>query len=142
VDIPEKYRSNPTQFISLVGDVQVAVEPVAKVVINERTGTIVIGGAVRLAPVAVAQGGITVSVSTEEEVSQPAPKSNGETVVVPQTSVNVKENRASTFMVGQGDTVEDLIKVLNGIKATPRDIIAILQALKEAGSLIADLEML
>lgn len=142
VDIPAADKANAVLFISKVGDVSVDVDVIAKVVINERTGTIVIGGAVRLSPVAVAHGNLTVAVSTEPLVSQPAPLSKGKTATATKTDVKVTEDRASTMMIKSGDTVEDLIKGLNAIKATPRDIVAILQAIKEAGALNAELEVL
>ncbi|HEY3269345.1 MAG TPA: flagellar basal body P-ring protein FlgI [Armatimonadota bacterium] len=143
VDIPAKWRGNPVPFVAQVDDVSVDVEPVSKVVINERTGTIVIGGAVRLSPVAVAHAGLTVSVKTTPVVSQPAPLSkNGTTVIVPKTKTTVSEPPANTVLIDGGDTVEDLIRALNAIKATPRDIIAIIQAIKEAGGLQAELEVL
>lgn len=142
VDIPATDKANPVPFISRVGDVSVEVDPVAKVVINERTGTIVIGGAVRLSPVAVAHGNLTVAITTVPVIAQPAPLSKGKTVVAAVTDVKVIEDRASTMMIKSGNTVEELIKSLNAIKATPRDIIAIIQAIKEAGALNADLEVL
>jgi len=142
VDIPATEKANAVQFISRVGDVSVDVDPVAKVVINERTGTIVIGGAVRLSPVAVAHGNLTVAVTAQPLVSQPVSLSKGKTAVATKTSVKVTEDRASTMMIKSGDTVEELIKGLNAIKATPRDIVAILQAIKEAGALNAELEVL
>lgn len=142
VEIPEKYRATPVSFLAMVGEVPVSIEPAAKVVLNERTGTIVIGGAVKLSTVAVAHGGLTVSVSTQPQVSQPAPVSDGKTVVTAKKDVKVTEDKASTILINSGDTIEDLIKALNTIKATPRDIIAILQAIKEAGGLQAELEVL
>jgi len=142
VELPEKHRSSPVSFIAAVGEITVDAEPVATVVINERTGTIVIGGAVRLSPVAIAHGGLTVSVSTDTLISQPGPLTQGETVAVPTRSVKVEEERASAVMIKSGDNVEDLIRALNAIKATPRDIIAILQAVKQAGGLQAELEIL
>ena len=142
VAIPDQYRGDPVAFVAKIGDLSVEAEPVSKVVINEKTGTIVIGGAVRLTPVAVAQGSLTVAISTEPIVSQPAPLSNGKTVAAAKTDVSVKEDRASTMLLKSGNTIEDLIKALNAIKATPRDIIAILQAIKEAGGLQGELEIL
>jgi flagellar P-ring protein FlgI len=140
--IPADQKANTVQFISRIGEVSVDVDPVAKVVINERTGTIVIGGAVRLSTVAVAHGSLTVAVTPDPIISQPAPFTKGKPVVVPKVDVKVTEDRASTMMIKSGDTVEQLIKGLNAIKATPRDIIAILQAIKQAGALNAELEVL
>ncbi len=141
VDLPEQYRANPVSFLATIGDLTVEAEPVNKIVINERTGTIVIGGAIRLSPVAIAHGGLTVAISTQPVVSQPTPKSKGATTVVPQVDVTTEEARAATVMLN-GSTLDDLIKALNTIKATPRDIIAILQAIKEAGGIQGELEIL
>lgn len=142
VAIPANYKANPVQFVAMVSDVSVQSETVAKIVINERTGTIVIGGGVRLSQVAVAHGNLTVSVSTDPLISQPEPLTTGQTVAVPVKTVSVEEDRAATVMIEAGESVEDLIKALNAIKATPRDIIAILQAIKQAGGLQGDLEVL
>lgn len=142
VPIPDKYRSNPVPFVALVSDVPVQAESVSRIVINERTGTIVIGAGVRLSSVAVAHGGLTVSVSTDPYISQPEPLSPGKTVTVPVKTVGATEDRASAVMIRAGESVEDLVKALNAIKATPRDIIAILQAIKQAGGLQGDLEVL
>jgi flagellar P-ring protein precursor FlgI len=117
------------------------VDAVSKIVINERTGTIVIGGAARISPAAVAQGSLTVAISTDPLISQPQPLTQGQTAVVAQQNVAVEEPKASVMLL-KGNTIDDLVKALNAIKATPRDIIAILQALKEAGSLQGELEIL
>lgn len=141
VEIPNTYRSNPVGFVAAVGDVAVQVDAVSKIVINERTGTIVIGGAARISPAAVAQGSLTVAISTDPLISQPQPLTQGQTAVVAQQNVAVEEPKASVMLL-KGNTIDDLVKALNAIKATPRDIIAILQALKEAGSLQGELEIL
>jgi flagellar P-ring protein precursor FlgI len=139
--VPESYRGRETELLALVQELTVTVSPPARVVINERTGTIVIGGPVTVSPVAVAHGGLTVEVKVEAAVSQPPSLSPGETVVVPQTSVTATEEKASLAPL-RAATVDDLVRALNALRATPRDLIAILQAIKEAGALNASLEVL
>jgi flagellar P-ring protein FlgI len=130
-------------FLARVGDVQVAVPAIAKVVVNERTGTVVLGSEVSLGACSILQGSLAVDIVTTYEISQPAPFSqNGTTVVVPQTSVSVKEPPAQTVRLKEGATVEDLIRGLQAIGATSRDIVAILQAIKAAGALQAELEVI
>jgi len=129
-------------FLAQVESVEVATYPRAKVVVNERTGTVVIGGDVRLQPVSILHGGLSVNVVTEYQVSQPAPFSQGTTQVVPQTTVQAQEQPANRIELKQGATVETLVENLQQIGATARDIISILQAMKEAGALEAELEVI
>jgi flagellar P-ring protein precursor FlgI len=112
------------------------------VVINERTGTVVIGQSVRVATVAVAHGNLKVSISEEARVSQPPPFSNGETVVTTATTLEVEEEGGQLMVLPGTATIGDLVNVLNTVGATPRDIIAILQAIKEAGALYGELEII
>jgi flagellar P-ring protein precursor FlgI len=112
------------------------------VVINERTGTVVVGGSVRLGPAAVAHGNLSVKISTRLEVSQPSPFSKGDTAVVPQQEVDVTEGRNQLLMLEQGTTLEAVVRGLNALGASPRDVIAIMQALKAAGALRAELVIL
>lgn len=139
VRIPEHYRGRVSQLVALVGEIPVEPDMPARVVVNERTGTIVIGGNVRILPVALAHGNLTVTIRTQYEVSQPPPFSPGETVVVPQEEVTVREQEARLFRVESGNTIDDLVRVLNALGVSPRDLIAILQALKEAGALQGEL---
>ncbi len=139
VRIPEHYRGQVSQLVALVGEIPVEPDAPAKVVVNERTGTVVIGGNVRILPVALAHGNLTVTIKTQYEVSQPPPFSPGETVVVPQEEVQVQEQEARLFRVESGNTIDDLVRVLNALGVSPRDLIAILQALKEAGALQGEL---
>jgi flagellar P-ring protein FlgI len=120
----------------------VAPDTAAKVVINERTGTIVFGENVRISKTALAHGNITVTIKTDYEVSQPAPFSQGETVVVPEQEATVKEEEARFTVMEETPKISDVVKTLNSLGATPRDIIAILQAMKSAGALQADLEII
>ncbi|MDA8088968.1 MAG: flagellar basal body P-ring protein FlgI [Nitrospiraceae bacterium] len=143
IDIPEAYANNVVDFVSLVGQMDVPVDEPAKVVINERTGTVIIGENVRIAPVAIANGNLTVEIKTTYNVSQPAPfaPSGSQTVVVPNTNVNVREQKAS-LMEASGSTLGEVVSALNALGVTPRDLISIMQALKAAGALRAQLEIL
>lgn len=130
-------------LIAEIGELTVDVPPVAKVVINERTGTVVLGRDVSLGACSILQGSLAVDITTKYQVSQPAPFSNnGQTVVTPQTSVKVKDQPAQAVQLQEGATVEDLVRGLQAIGATSRDIVAILEAIKAAGALQADLEVI
>jgi len=137
--------SDPSNLVSLVaeiGEISVVQSTVAKVIVNERTGTVIIGGSVKLSPAAVSHGNLSVEISTELQVSQPGPISTGQTAVVPQKTVEATEQNARLMSLQPGTTLEDLVRALNELKVTPRDIIAILQALKQAGALHAELEII
>ena len=130
-------------LLAKIGDLSVDVPPVAKVVINERTGTVVLGRDVSLGACSILQGSLAVDITTTFNVSQPAPFSpNGQTVVTPQTNVQAKEQAAQAVQLHEGATVEDLVRGLQAIGATSRDIVAILEAIKAAGALQADLEVI
>jgi len=139
--IPEAFRGRATELLALIGELTVSVDTPARVVINERTGTVLVGGPVTISPVAVAHGNLTVEVTTTAAVSQPPPLSGGSTVVAPQTAVEATEERGQLTPL-RAATVEDLVRALNALHASPRDLIAILQAIKEAGALNATLEVL
>ncbi len=129
-------------LLDRVEAVEVEVYPKARVVVNERTGTVVIGGTVRLQPVSILHGGLSVNVVTETKVSQPGPLSSGTTQVVQQTSVQAQDKPVNRIDLKEGATVEDLVQELQRTGAGARDVISILQAMKEAGALEADLEVL
>ena len=129
-------------LLARVESIEVQVFPRARVVVNERTGTIVIGGEVRLQPVSILHGGLVVNVVTRTEVSQPGALSSGNTQVVQQTTIQAQDNPANRIQLAEGATVDDLVQSLQQIGATSRDIISILQAMKEAGALEADLEVM
>lgn len=131
--------SEKLAFIAAVGDLTVTPEGAARVVINERTGTIVVGTGVVLLPSAIAHGNLTVEISDRTAVSQPAPFSSGETVVVPQSRISVENAGAGLQAVESAASVGDVARVLNSLGVSPRDMIAVFQALKEAGSLRAEL---
>ena len=140
--IPEGYRDRVVEFLSRIEGLDVPVDVRSKVVINERTGTIVMGEHVRVSTVAVSHGNLSVEIRRSAEVSQPPPLSPGATVVVPQEEIAVKEEEARLLMVEEGVTIGDLVRALNTLGVTPRDLIAILQAIKAAGALQADLELI
>jgi flagellar P-ring protein precursor FlgI len=142
VQAPAPYANRLAEFLAEMENLTVEADRPAKVVINERTGTIVMGKEVRISPVAIMHGSLTVEIQTAFAVSQPAPLSSGTTQVVPQVGVGVKEDKARNVVLKQGATVEELVRALNAIGSTPRDIIAILQNLRAAGALEAELEVI
>jgi flagellar P-ring protein precursor FlgI len=142
VRMPAAYALRPVDFIAEIDAIDVETDRRARVVLNERTGTVVIGNTVKVAPVAVLHGNLTVQVVTEYQVSQPAPLSPGQTVVTPQVGVQVQEQQAREVKIKEGATVEELIAALMAIGSTPRDIIAIMQSIAAAGALDAELEMI
>jgi flagellar P-ring protein precursor FlgI len=130
------------ELLDKVEAVEVDVFPRARVVVNERTGTVVIGGTVRLQPVSILHGGLSVNVISQPLVSQPNALSSGTTQVVQQTSVQAQDKPVNRIDLKEGATVEDLVQELQRTGAGARDVISILQAMKEAGALEADLEVL
>jgi flagellar P-ring protein precursor FlgI len=140
--IPDKYTRNKVLMASMLENLAIAPDTRAKVVINERTGTIVFGENVKISKIALAHGSITISIKTEYKVSQPEPLSEGETVVVPERETRVQEDRARFTVVESQPKISDVVKTLNSLGATPRDIIAILQAIKNAGALQAELQII
>lgn len=142
VDVPETYRQRTTEFIAELENITVETDRPARVVVNERTGTIVMGKDVRIAPVAILHGNLTVEIQTTYVVSQPPPLSTGTTEVVPQVGVGIKEEKARNVVLKEGATVEELVRALTSIGSTPRDVIAILQSLHAAGALEAQLEVI
>ena len=141
VKIPPAYRTSGQQnkFIAELEQIEVEPDVVARVVINERTGTVVVGGNVRLLPAAVAHGNLSVEIQSQPIVSQPAPFSQGQTVVLPNTQATVYTDQGKMVTIASTATVQEVAQALNTLGLTPRDIIAVLQALKEAGSLQAEL---
>ncbi len=130
------------ELLSRVENLTVPVQSRAKVVVNERTGTVVFGQDVRLAPVSILHGGLTIEVATRAEVSQPDALSGGQTVVTQRVDVQAKESPARRIELDNGAKVKELIDALQTIGATARDIVSILQAIKAAGGLDAELEVI
>ncbi len=143
INVPQDYLGKVVDFMSRVELLDVAVDLPARVIINERTGTVVIGENVRISPIALAHGGLTIEIKTEFQVSQPQPfaPNKAETVVVPKEQVKAEEKKGYLMEV-QGATIGELIKALNALGVTPRDLVAILQAIKAAGSLKAELVLM
>lgn len=142
VEVPAPEQSRLVEFVSRIEQITLPTDAPAKIVVNERTGTVIMGSQVRIATVAVSHGNLSIQIKSELQVSQPAPFAprSAETVVVPKTDVQVKEDKASLAVVPAGASIGDVVAGLNAIGATPRDLIAILQAIKRAGALNADLE--
>ncbi|WP_305000410.1 flagellar basal body P-ring protein FlgI [Thiohalobacter thiocyanaticus] len=136
-------RSQRVAFVSLLENLEVRPgEAPARVIVNSRTGTVVIGQHVRVMPAAVAHGNLTVTITEDPQVSQPAPLSQGETVLTPSTSVAVEEEDNRMFLFEPGVTLNDIVVAVNRVGAAPSDLVAILEALKQAGALRAELVVL
>jgi len=143
VAIPSSANGEPTDFIAQLENVTVEPDSPSKVVVNERTGTIVMGKQIHILPVAIMHGNLSVEVQTTFLVSQPSAFSQGGTTqVVPQETVAAREEKSRNLTLQDGATVEDLVRGLNAIGSTPRDIIAILQSLRAAGALEAEIEVI
>ena len=142
LSIPAEFKGNVVAFLTEIEQLQVEPDLAAKIVIDERSGIIVMGRDVRVATVAVAQGNLTVTISESPQVSQPNPQSRGRTVVTPRTSVGVSEDGKKFALVKDGVSLQQLVDGLNGLGIGPRDLIGILQAIKAAGAIQADIEVM
>jgi flagellar P-ring protein precursor FlgI len=142
LSVPEKYHGNIVSLLTEIEPLQVQPDLPAKVVIDERSGIIVMGRDVRVSTVAVAQGNLTVTISEAAQVSQPAPLSDGQTVVVPRSRVTVEEEGHKLGIVNEGISLRELVDGLNALGIGPRDLIAILQAIKAAGAIQAEIEVM
>jgi len=134
---------NPNQrvgFASVIENLELAPDDApAKVIVNSRTGTVIINSKVRVQPAAVSHGSLTVTISENQQVSQPNPLSGGSTVVTPQSNVSVKEDKNHMFVFNPGVSLDEIVQAVNGVGAGPSDLVAILEALKSAGALRAEL---
>lgn len=139
---PTRYRGRTVEFVAELERLDVRADTPARVVMNERTGTIVMGENVRIATVAISHGNLTLLIKERPEVSQPPPLSGGETKVVPRTTIKVTEETGGLAMVREGATISDVVKGLNALGVSPRDLIGIMQAIKAAGALQAELTVL
>ena len=142
VKVPEKYRSDIVPFIATIENQTLEVDRIAKIVLNEKTGTIIFGKEVRISAVAIVHGALAVQIGTQFAISQPSPFSGGETAVVPNQTVEVTEEPAKQMIIEDGATIDEVVRALNAIGATPRDIFAIIQAVKAAGAMQATLEII
>jgi flagellar P-ring protein precursor FlgI len=142
VRVPAPGPNAVSGLLAMVENLMVEIHPLAKVVVNERTGTIVMGQAVSLGACSILHGNLSVVITTTFQVSQPLPNSQGQTQVVPQVTVKAAESPARRIELREGASVDDLINGLQAIGATPRDIVAILEAVRSVGALQAELEII
>jgi flagellar P-ring protein precursor FlgI len=142
ISVPKEYTGNVVALLTEVEQLQVEPDLTAKIVIDERSGVIVMGRDVRVSTVAVAQGNLTVTINEAAQVSQPAPLSQGQTRVVPRTRLGVQEDGKKLAMVREGVSLQQVVDGLNALGIGPRDLIAILQAIKAAGAIQADIEVM
>lgn len=142
VKIPENFRGNTVALATIIENLGVTPDTVSKVVINERTGTVIMGENVRISTVAIAHGNLSIQVKESQNVSQPLPFSEGVTTVTPDSEILVEEGNQPLFLVESGVSIGEVVRALNALGVSPRDLIAIFQALKAAGALQAELEII
>jgi flagellar P-ring protein precursor FlgI len=139
INIPYDYKDNKVAMLSLIEEIEIVPDMAARIIIDERTGTVVIGKDVKISTVAISHGNLSVQISAIPEVSQPLPLAGGETVVTVEEQILVTEEAGKLITVKEGITIRDLVRSLNAIGVSPRDMIAVFQAMKTAGALQAEL---
>jgi flagellar P-ring protein precursor FlgI len=143
VRVPDNLRADPVRFVTRIEGISVTPDTAARVVINERTGTVVVGENVRISTVAIAHGNLSIQIRETATVSQPEPFSDtGVTVVVPETEIGIQEEDDRLVLLESAATIGEVVRALNALGVTPRDLIAIFQAIKAAGALQAELEII
>jgi flagellar P-ring protein precursor FlgI len=142
LSIPQNFRENLAVLVAELENLNVEPDYVGKVIIDERTGTVVVGENVKLSTVAVAHGTLSVQIREGAQVTQPGPFGGGETVVTPETEINVEEGADNLLLIERSTNINDVVKALNAIGVTPRDLIMIFQAIKAAGALHGELEII
>jgi len=143
VQIPQQMKSDPVKFLSVIESLDVNPDNYAKIVVDEKTGTIVIGEDVRIATVAISHGNVSVQIKEDKKVSQALPQARGgQTVVTPDTQMNVEEEKGHFYYLDKGASVKDLVDALNAVGLSARDVITILRTIKAAGALQAELEVI
>ena len=142
IRVPGAFEQDMVSFVAAIEELRIKPDEVARVVINERTGTIVMGSNVSIDEVAVAQGGLTIKITKTRDVIQPAPFSQGRTATAPRETVKAQEANGNLLVLPSTASVGDVVAALNSVGATPRDIITILQAMKAAGALHAEMELI
>jgi len=142
VTVPKEYANNVVALLVEIEQLQIEPDLPAKIIIDERSGVVVMGRDVRVSMVAVAQGNLTVTIAETRQVSQPAPFSRGRTVVTPRTGIGVREEGNKLAVVQEGVSLQQLVDGLNALGIGPRDLISILQAVKAAGAIQADVEVM
>jgi flagellar P-ring protein precursor FlgI len=140
--VPDEFLGKIVDLVTKVENLEVKPDVVAKVVINERTGTVVMGENVRISTIAIAHGSLSIEIKESADVSQPLPFGEGRTVVTPNTNIGVQEEAGQLYVVESGVSIGDVVRALNALGVTPRDLIAILQAIKAAGAMPAALEII
>jgi flagellar P-ring protein precursor FlgI len=142
VKTPEEMKSNPVKFVSVIENLDIKPSSSAKIVVDEKTGTVVMGENVIISTIAVSHGNITVQVKEEANVNQPLPFTRGQTVATPDTQVKVEEEKGKWMVMQEGISLKELVAALNASGASTRDVITILQTIKAAGALHAELEVI
>jgi len=140
--VPSNLQDHVAKFLADIEKLNVEPDTAARIIVNEKTGTVVIGENVRISTVAVSHGNLSISIKESPNVSQPMPFSEGETVVTPNTSIEIQEEKNQLILVPGGSTIGELVRALNAIGVTPRDLISIFQSIKAAGALQAELEII
>jgi flagellar P-ring protein precursor FlgI len=141
IEVAMDKDADPVALIAALQDITVDPDTSAKIVINERTGTVVLGGTVTVSACAIAHGNLTIEISDQTAVSQPGPLSNGTTVTVPKQNIKVTEGAEHLALISTSPTIGRVVKALNALGVTPRDLISILQAMRDAGALNAQIEV-
>jgi flagellar P-ring protein precursor FlgI len=141
-NVPLNYRDNLAVMVAELENLEVEPDAIGQVVIDERTGTVVVGENVKISTVAVAHGNLSVQIKEGQVVSQPSPFSMGETMAAPDTNINVEEGADQLLLIERATTIHDLVKAMNAIGASPRDLIMIFQAIRAAGALHGELKFM
>ena len=142
VKIPTDMRQNPVRFVSIVENLDIKADSLGKIVVDEKTGTVVIGENVRISTVVISHGNISVQIKEDARVSQPMPFSEGRTVTTPDTQIKVREDKGKFYLLQSGITLRELVNALNATGISTRDVITILQTIKASGALFAELEVI
>jgi len=142
VNLPARYAGDPVDFLADAGELSVNADSLAKVVVNERTGTVVMGGDITLAACAIAHGNLSITIATQNTVVQPGPFTNAQPQTQTNTRITASETGRHLIYINGAATLAQVVRALNTIGVSPRDLIAIIQALRESGSLQADVEII
>lgn len=142
VQVPEAYKKNLVSLVASLEQLDIKPDMKARIILDERTGTVVMGEDVRISSVAIAHGNLSVHIQEEKNVSQPAPFSEGQTTVTDSSQVNVSEENSRLILMPRGTSLGEVVKALNAIGVSPRDLIAVFQAIKASGALQAELEII
>ncbi len=143
VSVPDYYRDNMVELVASLEQIDIQPDNQAKVILSERTGTVIMGSDVKISAVAIAHGNLSVQIKEKPEVNQPAPLSQGQTVVTPSSEVSVTEDNSRLLIVApEGTSLDGVVKALNAIGISPRDLITVFQAIKASGALQAELEII